>query len=179
MIYDFTFEQVMRLSSIKRWGIIEMSRDQSVAEHSYNVAMIGAAIVGHMGYVPNSVKSQVIEWSLSHDLTELVSGDIPTPMKSYLGSTIEDMERGMFPKFMEHKDGVSDLVYGIVKAADFIDAIQFARKFCVDSRKEEIIEEMLLKLESHIKGLEEKSNLPVASAVEKVWTDVKTPLKRT
>jgi 5'-deoxynucleotidase YfbR-like HD superfamily hydrolase len=32
--------QKLRLYTINRWGMVEVSRHQSVAEHSYNVALI-------------------------------------------------------------------------------------------------------------------------------------------
>jgi len=144
MILDFTFEQVMRLSNLKRWGIVEMSRSQSVAEHSYDVAMISAFIVDSL---PNKIKTAhlreiVINWSLVHDLPELVTGDIPTPIKGLIKHSLDGAEEDLFPKLTNFKKGHSKLAMAICKAADLMDAIQFARKFCVDSRKVEIISEM-------------------------------------
>ncbi len=180
MIYDFSFEQVMRLSSIRRWGIIEMSRDQSVAEHSYNVAMIAFAIASHdsfgevMGGDHGEFLGSVMKWALVHDLPEVVSGDIPTPVKKYLGSALDDMEEDMFPLFSEYGGRVSYLAHAIVKVADFIDAIQFARKFCVDSRKDRIIADMIAKMDKHMDAIAKNGDVPITEAVEKVWPDAKT-----
>lgn len=146
MILDFTFEQVMRLSNLKRWGIVEMFREQSVAEHSYNVAMISAYIVDQL---PNEVKSThlreaVVNWSLVHDLPELITGDIPTPIKELIKTSLDGAEEDLFPQLMNYKKSHSKLAMAVCKAADLMDAIQYARKFCVDSRKVEIISEMVL-----------------------------------
>lgn len=146
MILDFSFEQVMRLYNIKRWGIVEMSKSQSVAEHSYNVAMISMGICVAIKEPVN----EAMTLALVHDLPELVTGDIPTPVKAHVGNDLEHFEMAMFPKLTQHKISVSPMSVRIVKLADLIDAKQFALKFCVDSRKHEIISEMSKKIEDLI-----------------------------
>ena len=141
MICDFTLEEIMRLSSIKRWSVIEMSRDQSVAEHSYNVAMISMAITKELGF-SNFLSNHILEWSLLHDLPELVTGDIPTPTKRHMLDIINEMEKELFPKLTGKKSINIYAVAPVVKIADYIDAIQYAKKFCIDSRKEKIVTEM-------------------------------------
>lgn len=188
MIFDFSFDEVMRLSSVKRWGIIEMSRTQSVAEHSYNVAVITTGIVNALELDSKEVefdeatrdyiRSTTVQWALAHDLPELVSGDIPTPMKTYLGKAVHEMEQTMFPELTAYERGMDDLCRSIVKIADFMDAIQFAEKFCIDSRKDDIVREMRGKLEDLVVNTQLKNDVRVASAVEHVWFDVKTRSKR-
>lgn len=180
MIFDFSFEQVMRLSSIKRWGIIEMSRRQSVAEHSYNVAMIAAMIVDNLPDYskPFGIREQAVNWALVHDLPELVTGDIPTPVKSHIGTEINLMEEKLFPKLMTHKEATGQTALAIVKLADLIEAIQFAQKFCVDSRKDEIVDEMKdmvnLLIAEFAPLIHDKY---MSMAVNEIWKDMKTPSK--
>ncbi len=106
MILDFSFEEVMRLSNLKRWGIVEMSRSQSVAEHSYNVAMIAVHIVDRLENVSSdktSLRSVVMGWSLAHDLPEVVTGDIPTPLKEMMGDALGPAEGKLFPQYITYK----------------------------------------------------------------------------
>jgi 5'-deoxynucleotidase YfbR-like HD superfamily hydrolase len=176
VIFDFSFQEVMRLSSIKRWGIIEMSRQQSVAEHSFNVAVISHYLITEIQDVAISyaMHSQIMLLALTHDLTELVTGDLPTPMKQFVGKAIDEMEQSYFPKLIDFKGQTSTLIQRIVKIADTIDAIQFAKKFCVDSRREAIIGEMVTRLEGIIRITEEKENVLVAQAVENLWNEERT-----
>ena len=149
MILDFKIRDVMRLSSIKRWGIIEMSRSQSVAEHSYNVAMISIEILSNMGMRDSNLLSDAMYWSLVHDLPELVTGDMPTPIKPFID--FYDMEQSLFPKYKEAEEDIEEpLVKKVVKAADFVEALQFAEKFCVDSRKQEVMEDIRSNLGKHL-----------------------------
>lgn len=174
MILDFNFKQAMRLSTIKRWGIVEMSRSQSVAEHSYNVAIITNALCD---LIPGIYLEASLYWALCHDLTEVVTGDIPTPLKDANKVSFEAMESVMFPEFSELKGKMRadhPLEADIVKLADYIDAIQFAQKFCVDSRSRAIIAEMTSRMYSIVdKYLECDWFDDVIGNVES-WLDLKT-----
>ena len=166
-ILDFDFDDVMRLSSVKRWAIVEMSREQSVAEHSYNVAMIVMMLVNEM---ENEEDVEVPElftslfWSLVHDLPELLTGDIPTPAKKHMD--LHKLDQENFPIYWEVKRRTMvTLTATIVKAADCIDALQFAKKFCVDSRREEIIKD----IEDNLYAmLDKKGDVRVSQAVDRL-----------
>jgi 5'-deoxynucleotidase YfbR-like HD superfamily hydrolase len=165
MILDFSVREIMRLSNIKRWGIVEMARSQSVAEHSYNVAMISLAIASEIEVPWAEVsRSEILYWALLHDVPEVVTGDIPTSLKGYLD--VESMERELCPKYKSFEDSIKGtLAKTVVKAADYIEALQFAEKFCVDSRKNEIIYDIQSNMVSF---LDKKENIRVALAVEKL-----------
>lgn len=156
-ILDFSFEEVMKLQSIKRWGIIDMIRDQTVAEHSYNVTMICLMIINRipMSSRHNNLKENIIDWALVHDLPEIVTGDIPTPFKKLVLSCVDQYENQMFMGFSSIKKSLSPLEKSITKIADLIDAIFFARKFCIDSKKEEIISDMKCYLFSEIHSIKD------------------------
>jgi hypothetical protein len=144
VILDFSLQEVAHLSNIKRWAIARMNRTQSVAEHSYNVAMIAGAIVDA---IPSNVKSNglreyVINWALVHDLPEVYTGDIPTPMKKYISEGVDAMEEAMFPLYAEMKRHKSDEVSAICKAADIMEATMYCRTHCDDPRCSDIASEM-------------------------------------
>jgi 5'-deoxynucleotidase len=144
VILDFSLDDIMRMSVIRRWAIIDMARDQSVAEHSYNVAMICLAILNGplCGYFIGDDRFEVVMWALCHDLPEIDSGDIPTPMKSWLKSDIEEMETVKYRDWTHEKSSIPELMRCLVKVADSIDAIIFCKKYCIDHRKHDILDEM-------------------------------------
>lgn len=169
MILGFSFADVMRLSSIKRWGIVEMSRPQSVAEHSYNVAMVTLSICNRIG-VDESLAVSAMTWALLHDLPEVVTGDIPTSLKQESPGTFEELESRRFPIFSAAKTTFElGGATAITKIADYVDAIQFAQKFCVDDRKHAIIEEMKGRMASAIEHLGTLVELPDVEVVDPKW----------
>jgi 5'-deoxynucleotidase YfbR-like HD superfamily hydrolase len=177
MIFDFTFEDVMRLSNLKRWGIVEMSRSQSVAEHSFNVAMIAAYIVDRLpsGVKPAGLRETVINWSLVHDLPELVTGDIPTPIKAEIRESLKAAEQELFPEITTYKQNVGKFGLAICKVADLMEAIQFANKFCIDSRKKEIIDELVWKMEEvAAEALDTDTALVLDKVIGEIWNEEKT-----
>lgn len=175
MNLDFSFQDHMRLSSVKRWGIIEMSRAQNVAEHSYNVAAITLSLVDILsdqiedsGLDLYPTKIMAMEWALLHDLTELVTGDLPTPVKTHLGKAVEHMEDECYPRYAQLRQSIKGTaVEGIVKAADLLDAIQFADRFCIDPKKSAILTEMRNKLEDLCLHYDAKWHLNLGGAVTK------------
>lgn len=72
---------LLRLSYVPRWVIVPMTREQNVADHSWRVAVIGREIAKRLS-VPTSA---VIEAAVMHDITEVVTGDIPASVKPKLG----------------------------------------------------------------------------------------------
>lgn len=176
MILDFSFDQAMRLSYIKRWGIIEMSRVQTVAEHSYNVAMISGSLVSDLSrskiQLPARLMESVINWALLHDLPEIATGDIPSSLKGSIKEAVDKAEKDMFPQWHGHKMSLSDTVKDIVKIADYVDAIQYADKFCVDSRKNEVIEELRSRMWECIGSADERYGKgAVTKSVMRIFSD--------
>ena len=100
MIFDFNLATQLRLSAVKRWGIVEMSRQQSVAEHSYNVALIAlnlvGASVGHKGFSKED-ESLLLTLCLVHDMPEVFSGDIPSTIKGAFKEELDDWDFTLMP----------------------------------------------------------------------------------
>lgn len=67
------------LACVPRWPILRVNRRQSVAEHSFYVALY-AAEIAHAIYWDGSFE-QLMLHSLTHDLDEIVTGDINSPTK--------------------------------------------------------------------------------------------------
>ena len=84
---DFTsisLKDRLRLSSIKRWHMVDTTRVQTVADHSYGVAVIAREIWRTIGAATgNDVCSQlsVLVAALDHDADEVFTGDCHNPSK--------------------------------------------------------------------------------------------------
>ena len=70
-------QDILRAQYVKRWTIVNTTRDQSLAEHTFNVTMIARAICKEY----NICDVNVMKACLAHDLDEILTGDIPTPVK--------------------------------------------------------------------------------------------------
>jgi hypothetical protein len=101
----------LRLDRVKRWGIISMDKAQSVAEHSFNVAVITEIIAYELGMTEPDVNQLVID-AIYHDCDETYTGDIPSPAKNS-----------------------SERVPTIIKLADCIESYRFAMSHCNDTIK--------------------------------------------
>lgn len=74
------FQNLWReLSYVPRWGIFRRNRDQSVAEHSYYVAVYAGQIAEMVSWKGD--RGILFQACLNHDLFEGRSGDIPAPFK--------------------------------------------------------------------------------------------------
>lgn len=67
------------LSFVPRWGIVRTINTQSVAEHSYYVALYTADICHVLGL--QYLMAEAVTYALWHDVAELFTGDIPGPVK--------------------------------------------------------------------------------------------------
>nr|MCR5105054.1 5'-deoxynucleotidase [Eubacterium sp.] len=84
MEYNF-FATVSRMKYIERWALMRNSRPENLSEHSLEVAMIAHAlcVIGNVRYGKdlNAEKAALI--GLYHDSSEIITGDMPTPVKYY------------------------------------------------------------------------------------------------
>lgn len=68
---------LLRVSGVKRWHIVRTSRDQSLADHTFDVIVLARAIAKEL----NMDDVEIMKAAFLHDLDEVVTGDIPSPMK--------------------------------------------------------------------------------------------------
>lgn len=77
------FAYISRLRWIKRWSLMRNAIDEDVAVHSWEVATIAHAL----GIIHNQLNAQKIDAchlataAMYHDATEVITGDMPTPVK--------------------------------------------------------------------------------------------------
>ena len=67
------------LSYVPRWGILRSIRKQSVAEHSYYVALYADQLATLIQWEGDT--AALLQYALLHDIDETITGDIPGPVK--------------------------------------------------------------------------------------------------
>ena len=84
MEYNF-FATISRMKYIDRWALMRNSRNENLSEHSLEVAMIAHAlcVIGNARYERNLNADRAALIGLYHDSSEIITGDMPTPVKYY------------------------------------------------------------------------------------------------
>ena len=138
MSYPF-FAYLSRLKLIRRWSLMRNTVPENDAEHSLQVAMIAHAIavIARDRYGKQVIPEHVLSLAVYHDATEVMTGDLPTPVKYHndelrgayhrlealsadrlLALLPEDLQPAFTP-YMKQESGYE---HTLVKAADRISA---------------------------------------------------------
>lgn len=85
------YAYLSRLKWIRRWGLMRNAHEENVMEHSWDVAVIAHALALIKNrYFDGEIDANAITTAaLFHDVTEVITGDLPTPIK-YHSSAIND-----------------------------------------------------------------------------------------
>ena len=77
------YAYLSRLRWIKRWGLKRNAHEENVMEHSWEVAVIAhtLALIKNRYYGGTIDANAVATAALYHDITEVITGDLPTPIK--------------------------------------------------------------------------------------------------
>ena len=156
-----------RMRYITRWGLMRNTFSENIAEHSFQVAVLAHALAlirRDILHLPTPAPERCATAALYHDTSEILTGDLPTPIKYYnpdIKDAYKQVERiagnrllDMLPKELrcsyEHlvlEDAVE--VLPLLKAAD--------------------------KLAAHIKCLEEQKagNSEFDTAARQTWDAMK------
>lgn len=83
-MYNF-FAYISRMKLIRRWSLMKAVTDENIAEHSAQVAQIAhaLAIIGNKIYGKNLNADRIATLALYHESSEVITGDLPTPIKYY------------------------------------------------------------------------------------------------
>ncbi len=77
------YAYLSRLRWIKRWGLKRNACDENVMEHSWEVSVIAhtLALIKNRYYHGTLDANAIATAALYHDITEVITGDLPTPIK--------------------------------------------------------------------------------------------------
>lgn len=135
------YAYLSRLRWIKRWGLKRNAHDENVMEHSWEVAVIAhtLALIKNRYYGGTADANAIATAALYHDITEVITGDLPTPIKYHskaINAAYKQIEqqaenellsllpaelRSDFEGLIQHEKMPPEHV-GIIKAADKISA---------------------------------------------------------
>lgn len=176
-----TYEQ-LRLCHVKRWHIVQTHREQTVAEHSYAVAVIAGSLAAAMrwnGLLHDGQRLRLLQWAMSHDMMEAKTGDMPTPFKRALeavgGAGIVDkaedwVDRDTAAAYRSIKGTEVEM---IVKLADQIEAIFFLQDNGYGQHAIEVLDGLRHILSSMVNDIAPKfPELHVREAVRQVCQEV-------
>ncbi len=135
------FAYVSRLRWIKRWSLMRNAIAEDVAQHSWEVATIAHAL----GIIHNHLRDEQIDVNrlaaagIYHDISEVITGDMPTPVK-YHSESLREAYKGierkaqrellaLIPEALQTQFGevvieeeLPDIYQQLLKAADRISA---------------------------------------------------------
>lgn len=141
MSYSF-FAMISRLKFINRWALMRNTQSETLNDHTVQVAFIAhaLAVIGNKRLYKDYNADRVAVLALFHDTTEILTGDMPTPIK-YKNQVIKDAYKKVETEAAEHllqmlpqdlreeyfynfmkKDGEEEL-WALVKAADKLSAV--------------------------------------------------------
>ncbi len=135
------YAYLSRLRWIKRWGLKRNAYDENVMEHSWEVSVIAhtLALIKNRYYEGQVDANAIATAALYHDITEVITGDLPTPIKYHspeisaaykriehqaeieLLALLPNELRADFKKLIDH-DEIPLEHLQIIKAADKISA---------------------------------------------------------
>lgn len=133
------FAYLARLRYIRRWGLMRSVMPENDAEHSLQVAMIAHAIavIARDRYGKQVNPEHVLSLAVYHDATEVMTGDLPTPVKYHneelrsayrrledlsAGTLLEMLPADMKAAFTPYMIQEAGYEHTLVKAADSISA---------------------------------------------------------
>ncbi len=143
------FALTSRMKYISRWGLMRNTRTENIAEHSLEVAIITHLLceLKNRRFGGDIDVSKAVLTAVYHDVPEIITGDLPTPVKYYdpeiksaykrveraaaeklLDSVPQDLREDYAPLFEENADPE---IAKIVKAADKLSALIK----CIEERK--------------------------------------------
>lgn len=133
------FALVSRMKYINRWALMRSTRNESLSEHTLEVAMLahGLAVIGNTYFGKRYDASRAALVALYHDASEIITGDMPTPIKYHnpgLSAAYKSLEKeteakllSMLPPEMQGEfapliSPEKDEILRLVKAADKLSA---------------------------------------------------------
>lgn len=136
--YHF-FALIARMKYIDRWALMRNTERENIQEHSHQVAVLAhaLAVIQNRYFGGQLDEGRVAVAALYHDATEIITGDMPTPIK-YFNTTIRDSYKeveavaedrllSMLPKELrgEYEPLIKEhdpQIRAVVKAADKLSA---------------------------------------------------------
>lgn len=122
-------EPVMRFHAVKRWHMIDTTRQQTIAEHSANVALLAYVLAKTAPGMFFGPAAEFAAMGLLHDLGEVFTGDVPSHTKRHILG-LDQLEDQVLPAMFEYLPDYNSQL--LIKLCDLADGIRFIRLHGVD-----------------------------------------------
>ncbi len=105
---DF-YALLFRMKNITRWGLMYNTRSENLSEHSMECAILAhaLAVIGNQHFGKNYAAERLLCAALFHDMNEVLTGDLPTPVKYYnkgIKESYKEIERISLDKMLSLLD---------------------------------------------------------------------------
>ena len=136
------FAIISRMKYINRWSLMRNTVTENISEHSLEVAFIAhlLAVLRNKRFGGNVNPERVALLAMYHDTAEIITGDLPTPIKYYnknIKSVYSEIENNASNQLLSYlpddikeeyrpllfKDESESKHWELVKAADKISAL--------------------------------------------------------
>lgn len=86
-MHSHFFAYLARMKFIKRWGLMKNTMAENIQEHSLQTAMIAhmLAVLRNVRYGGHVDPERAAVLAMYHDVSEVFTGDMPTPVKYFNG----------------------------------------------------------------------------------------------
>lgn len=147
---DRFFAVISRMKYIDRWALMRNTINENISEHSLETAFIAhaLALIRNERFGGNVNAERCALLAMFHDTTEIITGDLPTPIKYYskeikgayreveqkaketlLGYLPDDLKKYYGPLFCKTEEEAD--LWKLVKGADKLSALIK----CIEERK--------------------------------------------
>lgn len=129
-----------RMKFIKRWQLMRSTREENIMEHSQSVAMLTHALVciENAVYGGNLNAEKAVFYALYHEVSEVMTGDLATPVKYFnrsihgeyskleelavekIASTLPEELKGELTPYLQADKSSEEYIF--MKAADKLSA---------------------------------------------------------
>ncbi len=105
---DF-YALLFQMKNIARWGLMYNTRQENLSEHSMECAVIAHALamIGNRHFKKKLDANRILAAALFHDMNEVLTGDLPTPIKYYnnrIKESYKEIERISLDKMLSLLD---------------------------------------------------------------------------
>jgi 5'-deoxynucleotidase len=178
-----TLAQRLRCAHVKRWSMVRVLREQNLAEHLMLVQIVALETVDRYLSGPNHVanpdklRADVMEWAMWHDMPEVITGDVPTPMKKFVAAhggptLLHAIEQQVDGRHYELSKSVGETALLIVKFADLYEAIHFLHWEGHGPRATEISMGLMVRMKKHIAHTGAAMMPELAEVFENIYRDM-------
>ena len=125
---------LLYLSIVPRWGIVDHIKPQTVGDHTFRVMVIYTELAHRLDFA-QGISVDALMCILHHDAAECRTGDVPTPAKK------------MFPGFDTVAEGAVPWYGGslvlpneavLITIADLIEATTFIRRYGIGPHSQRV-----------------------------------------